>query len=76
MANDVVRFVDSISASPTTRLDLNDGTTFTLRAAILADPPNIEAAALSPSSARAVWAEIIEQAQARRDQVKEDAPDA
>ena len=44
--------------------------------AILADPPNIEAAALSPSSARAVWAEIIEQAQARRDQVKEDAPDA
>lgn len=41
MANDVVRFVDSISASPTTRLDLNDGTTFTLRAAILADPPQI-----------------------------------
>lgn len=41
MANDVVRFVDSISASPTTRLDLNDGTTFTLNAAVLADPPKI-----------------------------------
>ena len=41
MANDVVRFVDSIAASPTTRLDLNDGTTFTLNAAVLADPPKI-----------------------------------
>jgi len=36
MANDVVKFVDSIAASPTTRLDLNDGTTFTLGAAIVA----------------------------------------
>ena len=41
MANDVVRFVDSIAASPTTRLDLNDGTTFTLNAAVLAPPPQI-----------------------------------
>ncbi len=41
MANDVVRFVDSIAASPTTRLDLNDGTTFTMNAAILAPPPQI-----------------------------------
>jgi hypothetical protein len=41
MANDVVKFVDSIAASPTTRLDLNDGTTFTLGAAIVAPPPQI-----------------------------------
>ncbi len=41
MANDVVKFVDSIAASPTTRLDLNDSTTFTLAAPFVADPPKI-----------------------------------
>jgi hypothetical protein len=41
MANNVLRFVDSISATPTTRLDLNDGTTFTIDAAVLAPPPRI-----------------------------------
>ena len=41
MANDVVRFVDAISGSPTTRLDLNDGSTWTLNAAVFAPPPQI-----------------------------------
>ena len=47
MANDVVKFVDSIASSPTTRLDLNDSTTFTLAAAVLAPPPQIQSSVSS-----------------------------
>lgn len=42
MANDVIQFVDSIAASPTVRLDLNDGTVWRTR--LSAPPPALRRA--------------------------------
>ena len=46
MAYDVVKFVDSIAASPTTRLDVNDGAQWTVRD-FSAPPPRIRRSAVS-----------------------------
>lgn len=46
MAYDVVKFVDSIASSPTTRLDVNDGAQWTVRD-FQAPPPRIRRSAVS-----------------------------